>query len=699
MSPAPQQFVVALLALLSAALPAAADTVVLKNGDVLQGRVVERGDRIYVETPLGGRTILREDVIRIESDRGAGDARIAEDVVVLKDSRYVRGDVRFSEDGSEVIVSQGSRGEVRHPRSAVASIVWRDGEEESPSAAPDNAAEAQLQARIDRLVGELDHETPALRRDAFRELLAIGPFARTYLEGKREAGAAGEALERLLADLDRLEEYRKVLPPRVEETVPRLAERLVSDDPADREAALSAVVMEAPDASGRLLLHAVAHDEGPGSERVKAYCISQLAALRRYEELAEVLKLTDGPLRLAAAFALGDAGIPAGVPILIDALRLRSDSPETYWDIKSAAIEKLREYTGQHFGFRLEASPEEQARAVGRWEDWWAENGADLVRRRIKEVAPFLSGGRVTEEETRRAKELWKEAQALLDSTGPAIELPKDPDAEGAPPDADLRRARRRVAEDAVRVLRQALDLDPGLSSARMTLAVLLYEELGRPQQAEQELSLIILRADHDEGSADSAKKFANLHLGRLAVRDEDWRTATMRFTQAINYDEAFLEAHEGQGDAYLGMALDARRDESLASEGRREALRSALQAYRNSLRAIDDYAEELRDIARQLVTESLEEGRVLLSVRKSSRALEARKASVLARIGRVHAALQQDDQALSAYRTASELAPDNAEYAEAVDIWSALVQTSDDEPGEGLADAPDDDEEPAPPR
>ena len=57
-----------------------------------------------------------------------------------------------------------------------------------------------------------------------------------------------------------------------------------------------------------------------------------------------------GLVGLAAAFALGDAGIYAGVPILIEALRL-SDV-----EIRTVAFQKLTEYTGQHFGYRPQGS-------------------------------------------------------------------------------------------------------------------------------------------------------------------------------------------------------------------------------------------------------------------------------------------------------------------------------------------------------
>ncbi|MEZ6189342.1 MAG: HEAT repeat domain-containing protein [Planctomycetota bacterium] len=371
---------------------ACADTVVLRSGHVLHGTVIDKGDKILVEVKFGGVTIDRDDVLSIELSDGGDQAgaRPAEDTLLLRNGRVLHGNVRFSKDGTEVILS-GDKGEVPYPRAAVSKILRRDGSTEIPGLTDDSEQGRELQASIKKLVADLGSEDTLAKREAVRELLALGPFARDLLEELKPEG--GAPLLAFLTQLDRLEAMRKALPREAESEIPRLHERLVADEPSERQAAIKAVTLEFPDASAQLLLEVIRHDPDP---TIRSYCVGQLGALRHFEELGQVLQIEDGPLRLAAAFALGDAGIPAGVPILIEALRLKSD------EIRAVAAERLRDYTGQFFGYRPQASSEERELAIQRWEKWWAANGDELLRRSIKAVAPDLAGVRSPRRRTPR---------------------------------------------------------------------------------------------------------------------------------------------------------------------------------------------------------------------------------------------------------------------------------------------------------
>lgn len=632
---------------------ARADTVVLRDGRVIVGRVIEQGDHIFVEhAKHGGITVSRSDVVRIDTEQGAQPERPLHDVVVLKDGRIVRGDVHLSQDGTEVVVGLGERGEVRHPRAAVAVIQWRDGRAEATGADGDPHA-AALRTTIDRRVKDLTDGDDATKLEARRELLALGAFSRTYLES---LAADRPALREVLSDLDRIEALRRVLPTRSEEVVPRLTERLISKDPADREAALRAVIMELPNEVGPLLLYVVKTDDAP---RVRAYCVSQMSSLRCFEQLAEVLRLDDGPLRLAAAFALGDAGIYAGVPILIEALNL----PDV--QIRTVAIDKLQQYTGKVFGYRPQGTDAERSRSIALWNQYWDENGAQLVRDSIKANAPGTTGATITPDEKEKAGRLWTEANRLL----AAVDA-------GDPTDAtdEARAERRRRGIDRVQdTLRQVLALDPTLATARMTRAVLLYTELDRARDAEAELNLIIARAGQDPGDADAAKKFAYYHLGMVALRERRWETARTRLSQALQYDEGFLEALEGQGDVQLAMAVAPRDEVPGGVSARREALVGARAAYQDALKAIERLEADLRELRRDLASDSpetIEEGQVFQAVGRSKTQLEQREAGVQFKLGRVAAALQEDDLAKDCYRSAARLDPENQEYRDAAKAW-----------------------------
>jgi tetratricopeptide (TPR) repeat protein len=674
---------VALLLGLTAA-PALADTVVLRDGRVISGRVTEQGDMIYIEVrDLGGIAVSRSEVVRIESaDRPAGP-QVMKDKLLLKDGRIVVGDARLTPDGTEVIVGLGDRGEVRHPRSAVSVIQWRDGRAEAAGAGPADEHERRLNETIDRRVRELMHGTDGEKLEARRELLALGAFSRTYLD--QVAAKHGDALSGVLADLGRLEALRKVMPSRAEEAIPRLGERLVSPDATERESAVRAVVMEVPDQVGPLLLHMVKEDKAP---RVRAYCVSQLGALRRYEELAEVLKLPDGQLRLAAAFTLGDAGIYAGVPILIEALRL-SDL-----EIRTVAIQKLTAYTGQHFGYRPQSSPEERDRAVAQWNRWWNENGTRIVTDSIRTTAPSSEGGVVTNEDALQARELWTEANRLITTTEGVEEGPVDPAA------ATTRLQRLERAAD---LLRQALDLDPSISSARMTRAVLLYEELNLPRDAERQLNLIISRAQHDAAaSPDAAKKFANYHLGVIALREGSWERATVRFSQSLQYDPGFLDALIALGDTHLGLALapvEAGGSDDVAA--RKESLAAARRTFLDALKSVERQEADLRAVTRDLMAEapdSLQEGQVMQAVRKSLKELQRRRATIHFRIGRVCAALQDDAGTLEAYRMANSLDPKNEVYRGALRAWGHTPAPTEDSDAEAPSATPPPAQPPAQP-
>ncbi|RMG18022.1 MAG: hypothetical protein D6731_03080 [Planctomycetota bacterium] len=652
--------------LLLAAGAARGDTVYLKDGRVLSGRVVDQGDRLFVEHPkYGGISVDREDVIRVDRDAADEPAKREADEVLLKDGRVVRGDVRLSPDGTQVIVAFGDRGEVRHPRTAVDTITWRDGRREKASQGLPEGGGTELERRVRRLVEDLakvdETGAPDLRtRGAARKaLIGLGVFARSYLETLE--GEAAERVKPVLDVLDRLEALRRVLPGKVEKKHERIGERLISEDPSERMSALRLCVMEAPHRVGPLLLHVVKTDADP---QIRAFCVSQMSALRKFEELAEVLRLPEGPLRLAAAFALGDAGIYAGVPILIEALRL--SDPE----IRRAAVHKLREYTGQTFGYLPGGSKQQREAAIAKWSAWWNENGRDLVRKGIREVAPNLEGARLTEEERQAARRLWAQAAEII---------ARDPARAEEPAASPKELAQRRLQlERALDLLRRALDIDPSLSSARMTRAVLLYEELERMEEARAELHRIIDRADFDAGDPDEARKFAYYHLGQIALREQSYRKAILAFSQALSYDEDYLDALVGQADAYLGNALDDRPGERLPTAKRLEALSSARVAFDRALETLERRSKELLETVRELDakgTKTLEEGQVIQAVRRSRRVLELQKAAVHFKLGRLEAARQKDELALEHYRAAALLDPGNAEYEQARAFWERLAR------------------------
>ena len=64
---------------------------------------------------------------------------------------------------------------------------------------------------------------------------------------------------------------------------------------------------------------------------------------------------------------------------------------------------------------------------------------------------------------------------------------------------------------------------------------MILYEEMGRYEEARGELNRILDRSRHDSADPEAARKFANYHLARISLRKEDWRQAAVHFSLGDN--------------------------------------------------------------------------------------------------------------------------------------------------------------------
>jgi|GEM_PF-5297018 len=88
----------------------------------------------------------------------------------------------------------------------------------------------------------------------------------------------------------------------------------------------------------------------------------------------------DPRLRQLSAGLAASFGDKSGLPILIEylddeELTFYAEPPEPYYVY---SITVLRHYTGQDFGYDMEASAEENAEAIGKWWGWWNTNGESL---------------------------------------------------------------------------------------------------------------------------------------------------------------------------------------------------------------------------------------------------------------------------------------------------------------------------------
>ncbi|MFQ5844656.1 MAG: HEAT repeat domain-containing protein [Planctomycetota bacterium] len=95
-----------------------------------------------------------------------------------------------------------------------------------------------------------------------------------------------------------------------------------------------------------------------------AYVLGRIGDTRTVEPLERLLQDDVPFVRFEAASALGAMGSRAGYAALVRGLG------NNRIEFRYKCIEALQEFTHETFGFRHDASPEERAGAVRRWQDW-----------------------------------------------------------------------------------------------------------------------------------------------------------------------------------------------------------------------------------------------------------------------------------------------------------------------------------------
>src|SRR5207244_1707120 len=108
--------------------------------------------------------------------------------------------------------------------------------------------------------------------------------------------------------------------------------------------------------------------------------------------------------------------------------------------------------------------------------------------------------------------------------------------------------------ETAAYLFKQALDADPGLSNARLSRAIILYEQLSRPREAEGELKLILNR--FAPADAKYLLVLATSHLARLAELEGDWKRSETFWLNVRTLDSLNSDAYVGIGDSFFERAM-----------------------------------------------------------------------------------------------------------------------------------------------
>jgi tetratricopeptide (TPR) repeat protein len=679
-----------LLGLLVVGIGAArADTVILRDGTTLKGKVIERPDgRIEVETKNGSRILERSEIADISHDGVAKVSTATADRVFLIDGRILVGNVTFSDDGKEIILSDDKRGESRFPRHLIKSIEFRTGHKpigaEVAMVSTEEEAEKKWKAQIDVCIARLrdprNNATPndKDKADATKELLELGIFAINYVKAEIAKVGSDDPARPVLVKVLKVAELKTVVPAKVEASVPGICELLVEDDVERRIKVVNQASVECPDEVAPLLVHLIETDPSP---KIKSICVGQLSILKRYDELAEVLKMREhGQWRLVAALELGEAGIYIGVPVLIEALKL--DDPK-FLDVRKLAIEKLKTWTGQgNLGYLPESEDKtERETAIARWEAWWKAEGETWAKGNSR-----LENAEVSDENKAKALDAWRGGNRTLSELQKKLEEATRTGAKVDDRDTSY------AYESAAYLFKQAYDLDPTLSSARLSRAIILYQQLGQPGEAEGELKLVLSRFAPEK--ATYLRVLATTHLARICELQQRWSTAESYWRRVRLLDTDNIEARVGIGDAWLEQALqqpsandrpkdagaspeDEKHERERERQTRDEQLVHAVQAYKDALDAVDRKRKGLRDSVTELSgtdVEDFKQGQLLSRIREDNDSLVKRASEVWFRLGRAESARGNTKEALTDFKSARSLDPKNEKFVKAVEIWEKLA-------------------------
>jgi tetratricopeptide (TPR) repeat protein len=524
------------------------DVVILKDGTVIKGKVVDPGGpAVRIEKKYGSISVMKIDVkeYRLAGKELPG-AGTQEDIVYLNSGEKFSGKARLEDKGKTVAVevkSGETTATVTFPRSDVLKIDWAFERKGAVGA----VSEDPLTARLRSLVTDLGSADSEKKASAVTQLEKIGIFAIDYLREVRESQSesAKALIDRVLLTND----LKTLISARAASEVPNIYERLSSQSAQEKLKCLGELILaEAEDLANLLAFLAGRTEEQP---EVWNFCLYNLAKMEKNEALVKLLSAEDGRIRFLAAVYLADNGIPAGVSYLIDGL----ESAQT--NIRQTAIEKLTKLATNSFGFSADAPLDARKAAVMRWRQWWKENEANLLNQSLKSIKKK----QISEGERDFSRIYQKKAVEAWDAG---------------------------KLDEASRNFKQSLEIDPSNIRARINYAEFLFSATGDAKSAQTQLETVLKR--YPEEGAPIARAQAYYHLGLIDLSLGNYRDAIHNFQAAISIDRTCTDAYIGLGRAYFDKALfDPELSESHAEEAsksEKERLQLRLATIENSLQA-----------------------------------------------------------------------------------------------------------------
>jgi tetratricopeptide (TPR) repeat protein len=734
-----------------------ADKVFMRDGRVLTGRVIDQGSTVQLIRELGGLRIDKKKIERIEYDKAkASNSNEPDDIVIQTGGRIVRGHAKISPDGNfvwvyvkrKVLSRGGKKGQkkgnladnggsaaeagkeakgsietvkVSIPRDHVREILWKGKRKK------EGVPKAELTKRIKKHITNLRSGELKTRTHARKSLMKLGVFSIPLIEQIAKKTKKDDPIHPILEVIVREHKLKSVVSELAESKIRKIYERLASKNYTVRVAVLKDIVLDAPKAAPEILLHFLKYDEEP---EVRALCVSQLSMLRCFNELAAVLKLPNGRMRMAAAIALGEHGILAGVPVLIDALEISDEQYRKVLSDKNAdqkkrllaqqrftqlnqlrhlANLKLREFTGHNFGFEIFEDPKNQQLAIKKWRLWWLRDGKHI----LKKSSAIARGIKLNSKERKEAVRFWTRG-GQLQSEFEAMKGADNRNLSG--------KERRQKFREVGSFYKRAIQIDPSFVPARLALAYIYYNELEKYEEARAQLKSVLNQTLDVKSKL--PRRTAYLYIANIARRQGDFKEAELRLYDALKLvsedrDSEFdmrLGLHLALGDLYMDWALVPRalsRDSSVleagsSKEGDKDKpqkepkavgstklkqkkikhidavtrrLKNAKLAYERGLEEINRQDQGLREQAQRLIdskSNDLRKAALLQTLRANVRQLGLRSGAFYYGVARASAALGFSRAAEQNFAMASRMNPANERFKKAAKYWKALIERRD---------------------
>jgi tetratricopeptide (TPR) repeat protein len=543
-----------------------ADTVHLKDGSTYTGDVVELGSStIELALSGGSKKILKRDIARVAFDEERRRKEVSgTDLVVRRDGHRLRGKVETLDAGQRVQVTLEDGARAVFQRKDILRIIKSGDVVERDTTVYTKELGDSIQKALAVLkAGDARGKpTKPMQKSAGRAReAAIGPDQAEKLlvecgifaiQPVREAlarAAPTSAEARALRRVDRQYRLRETVDPAIEVAEGRVYDILTAGTAREKCDFLVLVFPRYVDESGPLAALLASDDEEDPT--VRAWSVEFLRRMQKNWLLVDVYRRSTGQVQLAAAIALGRNRILVGIPTLIEALEMESV------EMREIAGKHLREFTGEDLLFRADGAPRARKEAVLKWRAWWQSNSERLTAL----AESVLRSEHTDTPERKAAAELWRHAGQSMAAKN---------------------------LEEAEKLLKEAVRMDPGFYQAQVSLAILYYTDLGRAQDAVKLLE--DARARLSARLVPEERQWIHLHLAHALRVCGDIDRAAASYEQTKLLVPTNIRAWLGLVDMKLAQATSGA---NLKPEERERLLGGALEASATADTLLDQIAKD----------------------------------------------------------------------------------------------------------